>query len=277
MKKNKIAISKYSGAGNDFIIIDLRNQKIGLSRSQRKNLARKLCNRNFGIGADGLIFLEKPKHTKNKFAWDFYNQDGSIAEMCLNASRCVTLFEFHKTKKTHTVSFESAIGVVSGKVVAGASSPALVEVTIPLQQARGKKISLLVSGHKHIGYLVDSGVPHFVIHKKNFKQTTELLLAAHLRSHAKLKPRGANITYWEKKGKIIRAATFERGVENFTLACGTGAAAIGIMFEDLFDQPQVSVQMPGGKIFVCKKLDHILIKGPAQKIFDGNIDLKDIV
>ena len=99
MKKNNLKFTKLSGAGNDFIVVDLRSSKKSFSLKKRKEIVRNACDRHFGVGADGLIFLEKAKNKKNDFKWDFYNRDGSHAEMCLNASRCVVRFELTKKSK----------------------------------------------------------------------------------------------------------------------------------------------------------------------------------
>jgi diaminopimelate epimerase len=263
MKKNSFC--KYTGAGNDFIIIDLRAWKAKPSHSVRKKWAQELCDRNYGIGADGLVFLENSKLKNHVFRWDFYNNDGSYAEMCLNASRCVTLFEYdHKNKKE--IFFETDVGTLHGKVLG--KNRVSVEIPVRKQNLHTKKIS--ARNKTMSGTLVHAGTPHFLIQKKNFNIKNEKDFAAGTRHFKGFGKHGANVTYWEKKGSVVRAATFERGVEDFTLACGTGAAAVGILFSEKFGKNKTAVKMPGGLLSIETKLGLLKIIGPAKKICEGS-------
>lgn len=268
-KNNNLKFTKLSGAGNDFIVIDLRNSHRALSRKKRKEIVRQACDRNFGIGADGLIYLEKPKNKKNNFKWDFYNRDGSHAEMCLNASRCVARYELQHNKN---VNFESMVGIVFGK-----NSGKDITVELPIKKQKIKVLTLKTfdgKGHETDGYAVNSGVPHFVVHK-NFSNLESLKhISSQLRFHKEFKKPGSNITYWQGKGSSVKAVTFERGVEDFTLACGTGAVAVAMVFDGVYRKNPITVQMPGGKIKVLLKEKSAIVTGPADLICEGELCLK---
>ncbi len=266
MKKNSLEFTKLSGAGNDFIVIDLRSSKKSLSQKKRKEIVRFVCERHYGVGADGLIFLEKAKKSNNDFSWDFYNRDGSHAEMCLNASRCVVRYELQKKKN---VKFESIVGIVSGK-----SQGNDIQVELPIQKQKIKRLSLKTfdgKGHETDGYAVNSGVPHFVVHKKFSNLDSLKHISSQLRFHKEFKKPGSNVTYWDGKGSTIKAVTFERGVEDFTLACGTGAVAVGMVFEAIYQKNPITVQMPGGKIKVQLKESSAIVTGPAELICEGEV------
>ncbi len=263
---------KLSGAGNDFIVIDLRHSRRKLPKAYRKKLVKKVCHRNFGVGADGLIFLEKPRSKKNNFKWDFYNKDGSDAEMCLNASRCVIRYEFDVVKYNKKQAyFESDVGVVSGSKV-GKN----IQVELPIKKQKVAPLEVSTKDKKSVkGYFVNSGVPHFVVFQNKLESVYSIKeLSSELRFHKKFKKPGSNITYCEKKGSNIRAVTFERGVEDYTLACGTGAVAVGMVFDSEFSKNPVTIQMPGGKIKVTMKESFAKIEGPSEIICKGVLCLK---
>ena len=272
-KTKKVRFTKITGAGNDFLVIDLRDNKNQVPVAKRKALVIAACNRHYGVGADGLIFLEAPKDKKNNFKWDFYNKDGSHAEMCLNASRCVVRYELQNTK---TVKFESIVGVVSGE-----EQGRDIEVNLQVKQQRIKLLSLKSKNIEFEGYAVNSGVPHFVVHKK-IKITEELKEhSSHLRFNDVFGKPGSNVTYWYEKGATnFQAVTFERGVEDFTLACGTGAVAVAMVLDFIYQKNPVNIQMPGGKIKVAlgstikNKSRQAKILGPAEIICEGELCLK---
>lgn len=257
--------TKLSGAGNDFIVVDLRSHKNKLSTKQRKTIVRSACDRHFGVGADGLIFLEKAKSNKSDFKWDFYNKDGSHAEMCLNASRCVARYALNKLSgKNKSVTFDTVVGLVTGK-----ESGNEIEVELPIKKQKIKLLTLKTKLSETDGYAVNSGVPHFVVHKSFFNLHSLKENSSLLRFHKSFGVPGSNVTYWEGKGSSVRAVTFERGVEDFTLACGTGAVAVGMVFESIYQKNPVTVQMPGGKIKVHLKDESAIVKGPAELICEG--------
>jgi diaminopimelate epimerase len=254
MSTEALALYKMSGAGNDFLFVNLfdsktRNQTKKLEKKlSRAELAKKLCRRHQSIGADGLIFIEKSKDLD--FQWDFYNSDGSHAEMCGNASRCAVRFakEILRLKKT-TVQFKTASGEVKGKLLGALR--ASVQLSAPKLHHEGLSVDL--RGKKWLGTYLNAGVPQFVTEFK-FRSPSEIDKAAALgiQTHKIFGPQQTNVTFIEilKKNRV-RAVTFERGVKDFTLACGTGAiAAAFALVEKTKAQDTIFVEMPGGVLSV---------------------------
>lgn len=250
------------------MIIDLRSQKIKLSKNIRKKLVIKYSNRHQGIGADGVIFLEKPKNKANQFYWDFYNDDGSYAEMCLNAARCVSFYEIKRTGKKR-ISFETDIGVLFGT----RQSKEKILIEMPIQRKTPEKKQIRVCGQNISGYFINSGTPQFLIRTQKINPKKEVTKARQIRNHKIFGPRGTNVTYWSQALKNQKTAvTYERGVEDFTLACGTGAAAVALLADHLFAQTKVFVQMPGGRLTIKIFKNRLQMTGPVQKICSGYIE-----
>ncbi len=224
-----------SGTENTFWFADTFDNKV-LSTSEKKKIARRLCESYFGLKTDGLIFLRKSKGYD--FGWDFYNSDGSDAEMCGNAARCATKFYFEKVKPKKKISFETTAGKILGEVLKNDKVKVLMTKISQTQQ-------LTVLGKN--GIFVNTGVPHFVLEHK-----PDASLAKKLRKVSDFGKAGANITFVEKlKGHRINAVTFERGVEDFTQACGTGAVAAAMYLQNKRGaQKTVVVSMPGGNLTI---------------------------
>ncbi|HEX4925459.1 MAG TPA: diaminopimelate epimerase, partial [Bdellovibrionales bacterium] len=259
-----LQFTKTSGAGNDFIIIDARapgldkvlREEYGIN--SRAEFAKLLCRRGHGIGADGVVLVENAQDAD--FSWDFFNSDGSHAEMCGNAARCVARFAHAKGIAKSEMRFKTAAGIVKAKILDGGGvqvmmlPPRLVEKDLPV--------------------LVDSGVPHAVIKETKLNDTRKLRETALANRYPKKAgPRGSNVTFYAPTGpaKIV-AISFERGVEDFTLACGTGAMAAA--YAAKLEQPAQNVfevRMPGGRLEVEFPADQnvVLLRGPAQLIAEG--------
>jgi diaminopimelate epimerase len=249
-----LTLYKMSGAGNDFLFADLfdaraRARVSMLSKTLgRPALARKLCRRHESVGADGLIFIEPAADFD--FRWDFYNSDGSAAEMCGNAGRCAVRFarEILGIKKP-AVRFQTSAGEVRGRT-AGALR---ARVFLPAPKIHHEGLTIQAGGRKWTGTFIHAGVPHFVTEAK-FKTTADLdkSQARAIQTHRIFGPRRTNVTFIEviKKNRL-RAVTFERGVHDFTLACGTGAVAAAFaLAEKTKLQSTVFVEMPGGELNV---------------------------
>ena len=235
MKKNKLNFIRMSGTENTFWFADTFDNK-DLSTAEKKKIARRLCEGYFGLKTDGLIFLRKAKGYD--FGWDFYNSDGSDAEMCGNAARCATKFYFEKVKPKKKISFETTAGKILGEVIKNDKVKILMTKISSVQQ-------MTVLDKK--GIFVNTGVPHFVI-----EQEPDAFLAKKLRKVSNFGKAGANITFVDKlKGNSLKAVTFERGVEGFTQACGTGAVAAAMYLQhQAGPQKTVIVSMPGGNLTI---------------------------
>ncbi len=252
MKFSSLDIFKMTGAGNDFLIIDSALPH-GPSRSE---MAKSLCDRHYGIGADGLVILKKNHH--GHFRWDFYNSDGSKAEMCGNAARCVIRFLSDQTKTSGLIKVHTQDGHFEGECLPNGQVAVLVTPPKHMEFA----ISLNVDSEIVIGDQIWAGVPHFILRREPDKE-----LAKKVRRHAHFESHGTNVTFLsESDDQHIQAVTFERGVEDFTLACGTGAIAAGLsQFHLRPGISSASVQMPGG-VLTIEKGPPLKQIGPAEWI-----------
>jgi diaminopimelate epimerase len=213
----KIKFTKMAASGNDFVVID-ESHKVIKSPSQA-SLARKICDRKHGVGADGLLVLEKSKIADVRMR--IFNADGSEAEMCANGSRCVALYLGRKNLK-----IETKAGIIETKVKAKnvrikLTDPRDIKFDIPLKiNARDLKVNF-----------VDTGVPHAVVFVEGLDKINVSQLGRLLRYHEKFAPRGANVNFVEALDKnSFKIRTYERGVEDETLACGTGTVASTLIF-----------------------------------------------
>lgn len=256
---------KYSGAGNTFVII----LDSAIAADERPEWVKTICNPIYGISADGVLFLKKG-YKKADFLWDFYNSDGSIAEMCGNAARCAALFVFDDLQFTEEkIVFSTMAGLIKAQKEAGQ-----FKISMPAYQIKAtQKPIQLNSGQVIYGFWVDTGVPHFVINKKQLGSMTEdKKILSEIRNHVDFGSSGTNVTLIDIKSEDdLEAITFERGVENFTLACGTGAIAAAVAASELNKGKIFFVNMPGGQLKVqLKEKFEVELMGPAKKIAEIN-------
>lgn len=271
MKTRKIDFTKMAGAGNDFIVLNNLRGQLKFIKN-RKGFVRNICHRRFGVGSDGVIFLEKTANNKADFKWDFFNADGGKAEMCGNAARCVTQYAYAKKISGKKVSFLTQAGLIRGENL----SPRVVKVEMsPAKFISQLKIS--VGSRIYALHLVHAGVPHAVALVKKLDLHELRKVGPIIRNHSKLRlPRGANVTFVEKKRNQIIAASYERGVEDITMACGTGAVAAALVACASGYKSPVTVLMPGGRLGVtCQNLKKISLIGEALKIYEGTLDARD--
>lgn len=257
-----ISFCKMQGAGNDFIIIE----GSALNKN-RKNFVKKICNRHFGIGADGVVFLDRPKNKENHFCWDFYNSDGSSAEACMNASRCVVKYVSVYWKAKGVIRFESVSGVVRGMV-----QKEQVQLELSKGNDAPERVTVECEGKQIKGYFMNTGVPHFVVHEKKWTPHLWTNLAKTIQEHKYFGSKKTNVTFFRTKTlNKIQAITFERGVCNWTLACGTGAVAAAQVQLFLRGGRSIEIEMPGGVLqFTLDKQENYL-KGPAKIVYNGKI------
>lgn len=275
-------ITKLTGAGNSFLLADLTKSQV--AKFIKKNLGQKdlknfkintqtrkyiqnLCDSHFGIGSDGFIFLQKLK--SNSYQWFFLNEDGSDAEMCGNATRCVARYLNMKPGQK-SIRLKTAAGEIELSCLGVNKYEAQMSFRWDKNfQLIYKEVSL--NGNKIQSTFIDTGVPHLCISRSEATarrpNPTEALA---LQSHPDFQPRQTNVTYWAEVAKNkIYAVSFERGVKDFTLACGTGAVAAAIAYMDLKQTKQaVSVEMPGGLLKVRRSKDKVFLSGPATLIAD---------
>lgn len=267
-----LQFTKMNGAGNDFILIDNRNQHLQLTREQVINL----CDRHRGIGADGLFLLIPCASKKADWAWEFYNNDGGTAEMCGNGARCFARFVQRLTGATDQVTFETGAGLIRAALDGD-------RVTVNLTEP--KDLRLAQKLHLHYGtetvHFLNTGVPHAVIFVADLNKAMVASLGAEIRYHQAFAPKGSNVNFVQLLGpNLIRVRTYERGVEGETLACGTGVTAAALIAARInqLNSP-IAVRVQGGDTLEVSFRDEdgifkdVRLNGPAEFVFDGRMEL----
>jgi diaminopimelate epimerase len=273
-------ISKYSGTKNSFFIIDARAKDFRKLFIEKFKLKRNQFVKSFfdpnhlGMFADGFIFIEQAEFENNDFKWDFYNKDGSSAEMCGNASRCVAVFATEKINlNKNQLKFETLAGVIETQI----ESASNIKVRMPNYQIYKNPLP------NQIGLFVNTGVPHAVIEVEQFDFEKMRMIAKNLRKNNVFGNAGTNITFvngFIEKGPS--AITFERGVEDFTESCGTGAVAAAVYLDSRSCKPEqrimnYSITVPGGilKIDLLSELNNetgrAFLSGEVSHHFDMEI------
>jgi len=255
---------KMQGCGNDFLVLDgIQNETKPLTSEE----AVFWCDRHFGIGADGLMVLRRGSQTDAE--WEFYNSDGSRAQMCGNGARCAIRFlsERHFPKQAE-ISLKTPAGVVQGKVL----EPGRVEIVLSTGPALEYQEKILhIEDTALTLACVDTGVPHAVLEVRDLLTYPIARIGRAVQAHPAFQDEGTNVTFFQKlTGNQILSTTFERGVEAETLACGTGAAAAAFIFSELYLQKfPIVVKVPGGNLevdFTAEK--QLSLTGPADFVFE---------
>ncbi|MGE0762335.1 MAG: diaminopimelate epimerase [Bdellovibrionales bacterium] len=269
-----ILISKLTATGNDFLLVGLHTPQAAaewpahFKGRTRAEVTRQLCDRHEGIGADGMLFFTDSGDAD--FAWDFYNQDGSSAEMCGNAARCAGLWAARTCGGWRDFRFETAAGLVGVRRL----DNGMIEVLMPKVTLKKENLEVKLSTGRTKVMWVDSGVPHAVIRQESLKEREVLRSEAReLRHHNEFGAAGANVTFYvEHDGQKISTLTFERGVEDFTRACGTGAVAAAYVQHLKSKANQIHVQVPGGLLTVDLSEARPRLAGPAHWVADCQVD-----
>jgi diaminopimelate epimerase len=254
-----ITLHKYHGAGNDFLLIDNRKDNIHLITEQIAHL----CHRNFGIGADGLMLLENDAH--HDFKMVYYNSDGNQSTMCGNGGRCIVLFAHHLGIIQNNTTFMAVDGVHQASIN--------TDGTVSLQMIDVHNI-LLDKTH----YEINTGSPHYVKFTKDIDTINVPIEGAAIRTQTKYMPNGINVNFVQIiSTNLLKIRTYERGVENETLACGTGVTAAAIAYyikaQITTNTATIAVQARGGNLSVAlhfngnNGFDNIILTGPAQRVF----------
>ncbi|MCU0473151.1 MAG: diaminopimelate epimerase [Bacteroidales bacterium] len=254
-----ISFNKYQGAGNDFIIIDNRSGIINPSDSK---LINKLCDRRFGIGADGLILISD--HKQADFEMKYFNSDGKSGTMCGNGGRCTAHFALKWNIAGKSLKFMASDGIHEASVENN---------IVRLQMGNVNKYSLIENN-----YFINTGSPHYIVFTDNADKLNVFEEGKKLRWSSLFAPDGTNVDFVQVLDNGLYVRTFERGVEDETLACGTGitAAAIASVLAGHFDTNSVNVRARGGNLKVelkirGKKVTDIWLTGPATFVFEGEI------
>lgn len=264
---------KMNGAGNDFVMLDNRDLSLSLSTEQ----IAALCDRHRGIGADGLLMVE-PATEGGDFRMRYYNADGGEAEMCGNGARCFGRFvnRLHQDS-LKSIRFETLAGMISAEFEAD-------QVRINMSTPHSLLLSqqLEVAGQQLTVHSVNTGVPHAVVFVDDLAAVDVRKLGAGLRYHDAFKPKGTNANFASITGPgSISIRTYERGVEDETLACGTGMVACGLIHHELTGTASpVAVKVKGGDTlrvgFTETAKSHytdVTLFGPADFVFVGEVSL----
>lgn len=257
-----LTFEKWVGAGNDFIFLTpIEN----LDLSLLPKLSIDLCNRNFGIGADGLVFIELLDEDQKHFRWHFFNSDGSSAEMCGNAARCAVGF-IKNHWNTEECQLETLAGTLKGQWIDQSSA-----VSFDLNNSLLEERSFEISEDRTItGYYTNTGVPHFVI--LNSSGQLSLADCLEIQSHESFGEAQTNVTLLDiAEDDKQYTKSFERGVRNFTLACGTGVIASALVLQHLNNNNKQELIAPGGVLQVEINSSNVTLIGPAVHVYNGSL------
>ncbi|MGM0396462.1 MAG: diaminopimelate epimerase [Bacillota bacterium] len=274
--------TKMHGAGNDFIIIN--NMVEEIPEVCFPDIARILCSRRTSIGADGIMFVDSPEFEGN-FRMRFYNADGTEGEMCGNGARCICRYGFENGLAGEKQRVETISGTVEGWRV----DKRIWKVRLNRPSTFVPNMELELEGEKYLCSYVElgtPGLPHLVLRMPGFTVMDEERLShigKGLRGHPSLY-KGANVNFYDfnDDGEIV-ARTFERGVENFTLACGTGAAATGfaLVKNGIISGGEIEINMPGGRLGVrlvenIDTYEDLILIGPTNMVSEGKVLDEDL-
>ena len=277
--------TKMTGIGNDYIYIDCTD---GKKIKDIQNVTKKLSDRHFGIGADGIILIDKPDDEKADFKMKIYNSDGSEAEMCGNGIRCVAKFIHDKNLSSKDkLSIQTLAGIKKVKILEdskGNCKESIVDMGEPLFQdknipynvyeAFNKDLDIYIDGKKMRFTVVSMGNPHAVTFVENLDEI-QIEKIGPLVENNPIFPNRTNVEFVQINDKNnIKLRVWERGVGE-TFACGTGAcAAVVASGINGYTDERVNVELPGGKLKIeWSKDNHIYMQGPAETVFEGSLNL----
>ncbi len=250
---------KYQGTGNDFVIIDDRNRQFP---TKDADLIQKICDRRFGVGADGLILLQD--HANYDFEMVYFNADGKTSSMCGNGGRCIVAFAAHLDLIDNTCRFLA----IDGPHEAKRRDDGWVELKMT-------DVEAIEAGEDY--FLLDTGSPHYVIFVEDLDDINVVENGQAIRYSRRFREEGVNVNFVEPQPKALLVATYERGVEAETLSCGTGvtAAALAYQLRNASDRTEVPIQAKGGQLSIRFSAQDdgsfrdIWLCGPTRQVFKG--------
>ena len=257
----QLKFSKYHGTGNDFIMVYNYNDSYCLSQSDVK----KICNRRFGVGADGLIIIENSLDAD--FKMTYYNADGFVGSMCGNGARCAVSFAKELELIQNQCEFLAYDGMHKGLILEnGLVSIEMVDVS-------------LIEVQNNI-WKIDTGSPHLICFRDNVLEIDVKHEGASIRNSSNYIKDGINVNFVQLTNNEIFIRTYERGVEDETLSCGTGAiaSAIAAYESGLLNSDRIKVNVLGGQLEVLfskvgSKYSNIHLIGPTKFVFNGEVDV----
>lgn len=266
-----LTFTKMNGAGNDFVMVDNRNGSLVLD----KPTIAKLCNRHRGVGADGLLAVE-PAQNGADFRMRYYNADGGEAEMCGNGARCFARYASRLSGKEAVVSFETIAGVITARLLGER-----VQLQMSLPKDLVLNTPLEVAGTPLTVHFVNTGVPHAVVPVVDLEQVEIRKFGSGIRYHEHFAPKGTNANFTQVLAPgTLAIRTYERGVEDETLACGTGVVASALIHHELTGTPSpIAVKVRGGDTLDVgfekntSGYHNVTLTGPADFVFEGQVEL----
>jgi diaminopimelate epimerase len=265
-----LSFYKMSGSGNDFILVDNRDGTV-----EEENLSQwiaSVCRRKHSVGADGLILIEASERAD--FKWRFFNADGGEVEMCGNGGRCVARLAHIKGIAGPRLSFETRAGVIMAEVAKNR-----VKLEMPLPSALELDDTLVIEGEIFTVSRVTVGVPHVVIWVKDVEKAPVLKAGRAIRYHERYAPEGTNVNFVQTLAdSTLAIRTYERGVEDETLACGTGSVAAALIASEKgMAASPAALHTRGGellRIYFEKDKSlfrHVFLEGDTKVIYEGRL------
>lgn len=252
---------KYQGTGNDFVIIDNRSKFFDLSNTA---LIAKLCDRRFGIGADGFMLLENEQGYDFKMV--YYNADGNESSMCGNGGRCLVAFAHKMNVFAESTTFLAVDGLHEASIKDGIVNLKMIDVTT-------------VENNNTFSWL-NTGSPHYVSQVNDIQNFPVFNEGKAIRYNERFKAEGTNVNFVEKIGENeIFVRTYERGVEDETYSCGTGVTAAALVSSNNGLISPIAIKTLGGNLSVAFKSDNkggftdVYLCGPAELVFEGDIEI----
>jgi diaminopimelate epimerase len=259
----RLAFHKYQGTGNDFLLIDNREAIF----TYKKELVAKLCDRRFGVGADGLLLLENIEGFD--FRMVYYNSDGSPATMCGNGGRCITAFANKLGIIGSKAHFEAADGPHTASVLQIDNNTTQVELSL-------KDVTTMQKAED--SFVLNTGTPHFVSFVDDPDKIDIVTEGRKIRYSSAYGPAGINVNFAKLDGQNIYVRTYEKGVEKETLSCGTGVTASALAASEISNEKYYRVTTRGGLLTVAFKKEgnnyiQIRLDGPATFVYNGEINI----
>jgi len=260
----KIPFTKYHGTGNDFIIVDNRI----LQWNPRQEEVFRMCNRHLGIGADGMMLLSD--HPDYDFYMTYFNSDGKESTMCGNGGRCMIVFAQSLGLIGSKAHFIATDGEHVGNISMNETSRI---IRLKMKDVRVEKIE-----YDH--FYLNTGSPHYVIFSRDVRALDVITEARKIRFSEEFKKEGTNVDFVEVRNDSLFVRTYERGVEDETLSCGTGviAAVLAVAIKNPMEQNKTKVQTLGGELSVSfhkegNSFTDIWLSGPATFVYNGVVDI----
>lgn len=276
-KQKPIPFMKLSGSGNDFILVD--NRRGLVDGKWASALAAKICAHRMSVGGDGLILIERSR--KADFRWRLFNADGSEAEFSGNGARCAARFAFLKKIAPRRMKFETLAGMIEADMVNAApgGKPEAVKVRFPDPKGLRLNLNVAVNGATRQAHFLDTGVPHCIYLVDDPDKMDIVGIGQPTRYHDLFKPAGTNVNFIKVLDPHrIRIRTYERGVEDETLACGTGSIAAALLASLVakVESPVTLVPQSGLELTVYFKargesFTDVYLQGDARAVYEGRI------